>query len=105
LPRPYGWSPEDRADDLPGFIEQLLYTNTLVLDAVDAILATSDSPPVIVIQGDHGFGEPDRRAILSAYRVPDNCGDSSYAGLTAANSFRVVFNACFGADLELLENR
>jgi hypothetical protein len=105
LPRPYGWSPEDRADDLPGFIEQLLYTNTLVLDAVDAILATSDSPPVIVIQGDHGFGEPDRRAILSAYHVPDNCGDSSYAGLTAANSFRVVFNACFGADLELLENR
>ncbi len=105
LPRPFGWSPEDRADDLPGFIEQLLYTNTLVLEAVDEILANSETPPVIVIQGDHGFGDPDRRAILSAYHVPDSCGDTSYSGLTSANSFRVIFNACFGANLELWENR
>ena len=53
----------------------------------------------------HEFGDPDHRAILSAYHIPDSCGNGDYAGLTTANSFRVVFKACFDANLELLENR
>ena len=33
---------------------QLHYLNSLVLDAIDRILAESETPPIIILQGDHG---------------------------------------------------
>jgi len=37
-----------------GYIDQLIYINTLVEDAVDKIINRSDTKPIIIIQSDHG---------------------------------------------------
>ena len=68
------------------YSEQLLYVNQRIEEVVDSILAQSEVPPVIIIQGDHGtfFTLPskwtdesldqfaqERMPILNAYLVPD----------------------------------
>jgi hypothetical protein len=86
----------------------------LVEQAVSAILARSAAPPVIIIQGDHGPGghldweSPDRSCLLErtpillAYYLPDGGDRLVYPGISPVNSFRVVLNAYFGLDMELL---
>ena len=66
-----------------GYAAQVQHVNRLVEETVSAILARSATPPVIIIQGDHGpgghleWGSPDRTClwertpILLAYYLPD----------------------------------
>ncbi|HET9911523.1 MAG TPA: hypothetical protein VFQ13_06520 [Anaerolineales bacterium] len=112
-PYPYTLSVESRA----GYIDQLQFINRLVLAAVDGILANSASPPIIVIQGDHGPGTQtdhnslensclyERFSILNAYHLPGVEKASIPMDLTPVNSFRFIFNHYFHSDLELLPNR
>ena len=37
-----------------GYLDQLTYINHEILAAVDGILANSNNPPIIILQGDHG---------------------------------------------------
>jgi hypothetical protein len=47
----------------------------------------------------------ERTAILNAYFLPSSCEtDGLYRFITPVNSFRVIFNNCFGVDLELLKD-
>jgi hypothetical protein len=97
-----------------GYAAQVQFVNQMVEQTVDAILARSDQPPVIIIQGDHGPGgsldwaSPDRTClwersgILNAYYLPGNGQDALYPTISPVNSFRVVLNSYFGADLPLL---
>lgn len=97
------------------YLDQLTYINTELMESVDAILSSSESPPVIVIQSDHGpgFGQvwqrPDaqalavRSSILNAYYIRDECADHLYASISPVNTFRVIFNCYFGASYDLLE--
>ena len=97
--------------------EQLQYINTLVLDTVDAILAGSKTPPVIIIQSDHGPGSQlhlgsleqtlpaERFSILNAYYFPNQEYTSLYSSISPVNSFRVVINQFFGGEYELLPDR
>ncbi|MDX1379281.1 MAG: hypothetical protein R3307_10550, partial [Anaerolineales bacterium] len=97
--------------------EQLQYINTLVLDTVDAILAGSKTPPVIIIQSDHGPGSQlhlgsleqtlpaERFSILNAYYFPNQEYTSLYSSISPVNSFRVVINQFFSGEYELLQDR
>ncbi|MFZ5855373.1 MAG: sulfatase-like hydrolase/transferase [Chloroflexota bacterium] len=108
----FGGTPEEYQRD---YIEQLTYINRQMELAIDAILAGSSQPPIILIQGDHGPGSMlmrdsleqtclfERTSILSAYYIP-NGSEWLSAYLTPVNSFRVVFNAVFDAGLPLLAN-
>ena len=99
-----------------GYTEQLEFTNTMVLQMVDRLLAASPHPPVIILQSDHGSGLglewedpevtdlPERLSILNAYYFPGGEG-GLYEAITPVNTFRVVFNQYFGADFELLPDR
>jgi hypothetical protein len=103
-----------RKSYIGGYRSQIQYINTLVLETVDAILATSETPPIIIIQGDHGpgsrlhFGSLDktlpaeRFGILNAYYFPDQNYTSLYPSISPVNSFRVVLDQFFGGDYELL---
>jgi hypothetical protein len=86
---------------------------------VKQIIANSEHPPIIILQADHGAhanmvaGDPDplpvpfykeRFAILNAYYLPNCETEQLYAGITPINTFRVVFNSCFGQDFNLLED-
>jgi len=99
---------------IAGYTEQIQYINKLVLQAVDAIMANSSEPPIIIIQGDHGPGAyltwgslersnvKERMAMLNAYYFPDRDYSSLYPSISPVNSFRVVLDKFFGADLKLL---
>ena len=105
-----------RADYRKYYAGQLAYTNTRITKAIDAILEKSRRPPVIILQGDHGpesLLHPkaltaeairERHAILNAYYLRGEKDDALYAEITPVNSFRIVFNHCFGTDYELLED-
>jgi hypothetical protein len=106
-----------RAEYISRYTAQLSYINTLVLDTIDAILANSETPPVIILQADHGPGAyfdwesinntylPERLGILNAYYFPDGNYANLYPSITPVNSFRVVLDQYFGAQLGLLEDR
>ena len=116
---PYELSDGSAFDGTPeeyvaGYRDQAQYINKLVLQAVDAILANSSQPPIIIIQGDHGPGAylqwssvdksnvPERMAILNAYYFPDGDYQDLYPSISPVNSFRVILNKFFGTDLNIL---
>jgi len=90
--------------------DQVTYLNTLVLAAVDDVLANSPEPPIIIIQGDHGPGShlhwesledtylPERLSILNAYYFPDGDYSQLYPEITPVNSFRIILSQYFGQD-------
>jgi len=106
-----------REEYVAGYARQVAFMNRELLRTIDAILAQSSPPPIIVIQGDHGPASrfdwesvegtylPERLSVLNAYYLPDGGAEALYAGITPVNTFRLVFNRYLGTDLELLEDR
>ncbi len=89
-----------------GYTNQLTYLNKKMLKAVDTILEESDTPPIIIIQGDHGpWMQPKDRHmwILNAYYLPGNT-DKLYPTISPVNTFRLVLNSYFGGRYEMLED-
>lgn len=103
-----------RRNYITGYRNQIQYVNTLTLALVDEILATSETPPIIILQGDHGPGAhlhwgslentipSERFGILNAYYFPNEDYDALYPSISPVNSFRVVLNQFFGTDYPLL---
>lgn len=106
-----------RADYVTGYRRQIQYINILVLGTVDAILAASETPPIIIIQGDHGPGSrlhqgllektlpAERFGILNAYYFPGQDYTSLYPSISPVNSFRVLLDQFFGTDHALIPDR
>ena len=87
------------------FIGQLIYINSLVLDAVDEILDRSDHDPIIVIAADHGRGEGfSRHAIFAAFRLPHGGNAGLYPAISSVNHFRYILDYFFDLDIELVED-
>ncbi len=102
---------------LTGYPNQVTFINSQVEKTVDRILALSKTPPVIILQGDHGSGtqliweSPERSnvkerfSILNAYYFPGGDNGLLYPTITPVNTFRVLMNRFFNASLPLLEDR
>ncbi len=90
-----------------GYPNQVRFTNSVLLEAVEQILAVSRTPPVIIIQGDHGHGrhERDKVSILNAYYLPGEVEGVLYESITPVNNFRLVFDLYFRGDYGLLEDK
>jgi hypothetical protein len=100
-----------------GYLNEVQYMNREMMDVIDTILADSEQPPIIILQGDHGPGVffsqrelnrtclKERYSILNAYYFPDQNYKALYPSVTPVNSFRVVLNQYFATDLPLLEDR
>ncbi len=89
-----------------GYASQLTWLNKKILDAIDTLLAESDTPPIIVIQGDHGpwMQTQERRMwIFNAYYLPGH-NDELYPTITPVNTFRLIFNAYFGGKYDILDD-
>lgn len=89
-----------------GYQNQLTFLNQKVLEAVDTLLAESQTPPIIILQGDHGpWHQPkDKRMwILNAYYLPDH-QDKLFSKISPVNTFRYIFNAYFGGNYDMLPN-
>jgi hypothetical protein len=100
-----------------GYAHQAKYITEQIEPTINRILAESPEPPIIILQSDHGSGlrhhldnleETDlheRMSILNCYYFPDRNYDRLYDRITPVNSFRIVLNQFFGANLPLLEER
>jgi hypothetical protein len=115
---PLGHFFDDNAHDLglapeafgPRYVGQVQYLNRLVIDAVDRILATSATPPVIILLSDHGSGSrlnwndlahsdlDERSANLLATYTPGH-RDVFPDNTTLVNLFGTFLGAYFGIDV------
>ena len=94
----------------------LSWFNRQLAKTISAIFSSSQSPPVILLQSDHGidsylmWGDSsviamrERMAILNAYFVSDSTGFGFYDRVSPVNSFRLIFNHLFGTGLPILED-
>ena len=104
------WSGMREDDDHPEFyLGQLIYENRLLTNAVAGILRNSKAPPIIIIQGDHGYRAlpgphqtEEATTILNALYLPGSGDDWLYRGITPVNTFRVVFNHYFDGNYPYL---
>ena len=115
--QPYRFGPngewiEDRPEDFgEAYIGQVIFINHEILQVIDTILAKSEIPPIIIIQGDHGPppklapSAAQKMPILNAYYLPGVDTDKVlYSSISPVNTFRVILNSYFGQDLPLLED-
>jgi hypothetical protein len=84
------------------YIDQVIFINKQILPIIDQILAESGTPPVIILQGDHGTDGQNRMAIFSSYYVPDEMEERLYPGISPVNTFRLLFDSLFGTGYGLL---
>jgi hypothetical protein len=101
------------------YIKQLEFANRKTLALIDSLLSgPPESRPVIVLQSDEGFFtwllSPGKASdldlqqhfnILSAYYFPRLQRTGLYPRITPVNTFRLLFNNYFGAELPLLPDR
>ena len=104
------------AEHLAAYTDQLAFVSKRLEAEIDEILSQSSEPPIIVLQADHGasFARqtnnpashfPERMSIFNAYYFPDQDYGTLYEDITPVNTFRVIFNAYFGTDYEMIEDR
>ena len=124
--RPYGWedgdwfmahSGESRKTYRESYRGQVTFLNERLKLVLETILAHSEQPPIIIVQGDHGPGSSlnsatledtdarERFSILNAYHLPGRTDAWLYDSVTPVNTFRIVLNRYFGTDLPLLEDK
>ncbi len=98
------------------YVGQVHYLNGRMREVIDRILTESRRPPVIVVQGDHGFrhgilrgghrpeqlSPEEQSAILNAIYLPGGPQDDLYPSISSVNTFRLILSRCLGADLPLL---
>jgi hypothetical protein len=101
------WSSADRASYFEGYRRQVIYISKVIPEVTAAIIANSPTPPVIIIQGDHGpsyiYTDLQRMGILNAYYLPQG-SEALYNTITPVNTFRIIFNTYFGGKFDLLDD-
>jgi hypothetical protein len=102
------FTPEEPADEIEGYRDQVIYLDKELIDLLSEILAVSEPAPIIVLQGDHGAtgtrGTVDETKILNAYYLPGEGRAALYPGISPVNSFRLILDTYFGANLGILDD-
>ena len=109
-----GGKEQTREEFVESYRQQITFLSNRIREVIERVLEASASPPVIVVQGDHGYLPPhdysgpnpiERFRIINAYLLPDGGSDHIYPEITPVNTFRVIFNHYFGQKFELLPDR
>jgi len=100
-----------------GYRKQAIFLTKQIEKTIEAILARSPEPPIIILQSDHGSGLRhhlddleqtdlrERMSILNTYYFPNRNYEGLTQKITPVNTFRILFNNNFGAGMKLLANR
>lgn len=112
--------------DEENYVNQLIYSNTRMKEMVDDLLSgPDDKDPIVIIQSDEGPHPPrlvrdetnfnwfqatpeelqEKLLILNAYYLPGVSQDRLYQTISPVNTFRLLFDLYYGADLPLLPDR
>lgn len=92
--------PQDSGE---GYINGIKFINNRVIEFVKTAQKQSSTPPIIIIQGDHGIDNEDRMQILNTYYLPGK-SDLVYSSITPVNTFRLIFNQYFGYHMDMLKD-
>lgn len=102
------------------YVDQMVYVNQQMKSVLEQILTRSPTPPIIILQADHGSGFfaygsggpaedeeyfRERLPIFNAYLVPEGMRGKLYASISPVNTFRLLLRECFQQPLELLPER
>jgi hypothetical protein len=104
---PQGEVVEQAKDDINGYRDQVAYLNSRLIPILQKIIAESETPPIIIVQGDHGgldTSVEERMAILNAYYLPGDGSRLLYENITPINTFRLIFSHYFGCSYPALED-
>jgi hypothetical protein len=115
--QPY-WPLDDESDTLAlkrAYVEQIECLNRKLLVLVDALRKGSGTPPVILLQSDHGHGRlgrlapaleatapwqvAERRSIFAAYSLPGVPSEEVSDSISPVNVIRLVLRHYFNVDL------
>jgi len=92
----------EEVDPMVGFTNQLAYIEPRILDVVSQILEKSEDPPIIIIEGDHGFGKKYGTSNLLALYLPYGGATGLEEHMTLINVFPHIFNTYFGTEIDYL---
>ena len=87
--------------------DQVAYLNERIAQFVSDIFAGSETPVVIILQGDHSNSSRtpgDRVSILNMFYLPGSASTKLYPTITPVNTFRLVFNEYLDGNYSLLED-
>ena len=112
---------QDETPEKRAYVAQLICLNRRLRSVVEHLLRDSPSPPVIILQSDHGHGRmplhipevegvtadrvAERADVFAAYYLPGADGEIIYDSITPVNVFRTVFRQYFRADLAPLPDK
>jgi hypothetical protein len=115
--QPY-WPLDDTEDTIvvkQAYVAQIECLNRKLLVLIDAIQKRASTPPVILLQADHGHGRlgriapgldavapwqvAERRAVFAAYALPGVPADEVSDSITPVNIVRLMLRHYFSADL------
>lgn len=94
-----------------GYINEVRYLNKVIPELVRQIQENSAIPPIIILQGDHGFSDEttnldSRIAILNAYSLPGiENNDILYENISPVNTFRLILRHYFNREVDLLPDK
>jgi hypothetical protein len=111
----YGGTTEEYLKNYKGQVE---YLNKRFQVIIEKILAKSSTPPIIILQADHGsrlhlhWNSPEKTNFheafsnFSAFYLPktESLSLAPYQDISPVNTFRLIFNQYFGANYEILKN-
>jgi len=113
---------DEGIDKRKKYLDQLIFISKQITQVAQEIIQNSSSPPIIILQADHGpgsiFGKRDewlknyceegikeRSSILYAIYFPDKDYKQFYPSITPVNTFTILFKKYFGENLELLPDK
>ncbi len=91
---------------IQGFRNEIPYVNQMLEKTITTLIEKSSRPVVIILQTDTGpwlTSGSDQFKILNAYYMPGRTGQL-YPGISPVNTFRIVLDNYFGANLPLLDD-
>jgi len=88
------------------YLGQYIFITNEIEEVIVALLEKSKTPPIIILQSDHGvktLGKDAGTRIFNAIYLPDNGKEYLYDSIPQVNTYRLIFNHYFGANYTMLE--
>jgi hypothetical protein len=99
-----GGDPVNSTYEDKGYVYAVEYIDKRIVPILQTVIDKSKNPPIIVLLGDHGLKNTDRRTDLLAYYLPGEGSAKLYPTISPVNSFRLIFDEYFGANYPLLQD-
>jgi len=102
---------------ISGYRDYVVWLNRALMKMINDLLANAESPPIIILQADHGPGSMldwddisrtnsrERFSILNAMYIPGTDHSTLYRSMSPVNTFRILFNQHFGTSYSVLADK